>query len=987
MRVPIARSGVCDGANVGVTSPAFALGPNESGSFLDSGFRASDHIRWRCAFHEFATISTDRTLKLARSPIFHYSLLLVALALGGFAVAGLRTPWGRMPGGSWLWLLLVSSGLLGGLALRLLERSVPVAQPRPVPAVPRGRRQRRAGTICILAALIIVLLVAGRLWPDFQQWNGTFLPWIAALALTWAGGFLLGSVGLPSSPDVRAGDGEPRATLSREIPRWLEIGAFLLIAVVAILCRVYRLKSIPSGIYVDETNGALDALRILEGENTSPFGTAWYETPAGYVYYMAGMFKLFGANYWTLKAVSILPSVLAVLALYPLGRILFGPIAGLSAMALMAVSRWHMTMSRWGWNETAPLLFQILATYFLVRGLREARASSFVSGGLLTGLCAYTYLSSRIVFATLVVFCIYWLAFDPDGLLAGWRRHRRGMALFFLAFFIAVAPLAVTYATKPFLFLNRIREISVFNEVRELHSYRPVADNLVRHLKFFHQTGDLHGKHNLPGEPETDPVTGVLFVVGLGYASVRLRDRRRGLLWIWLAFAMLAGILSVRHEAPQAYRTLGAVPAIALLAGDTLARTGRGLVWVRRKGSLADGPPAPWRVGLAASVLFLALLAAGVWEIRIYFGRQARSTEVQTSFNLSENSTAHEVVDALKQNLAVYLSPRVYDYSPLRFLVYGVVKKETGGNALARPPYHLLRPETDLPVPATGTDALLLLSSTYWPVRDYLSSFYPAARVELIRGPDARPLYVRMRIPARMVADLQGLRRREAGDGARATEWSGGIRVAESGVYDFPYEAGRIVTVDEDRWSGERFLGRGLHDLSVSVESPAFQPADLRWRTPSGQIEPIPPQSLFGVRRPRLGLVGSYFANTSWKGQPLFRQLTPIMLLAWSDPDPIPGSFSARFTGSLRIPRAGNYHFRIEADDGVRLTLDGRVLAESLVPDRPNPISASSVLTAGDHPIEIDYFQNGGGSILEFFWQPPSSEETPVPPTALVPGE
>jgi hypothetical protein len=58
-----------------------------------------------------------------------------------------------------------------------------------------------------------------------------------------------------------------------------------------------------------------------------------------------------------------------------------------------------------------------------------------------------------------------------------------------------------------------------------------------------------------------------------------------------------------------------------------------------------------------------------------------------------------------------------------------------------------------------------------------------------------------------------------------------------------------------------------------------------------------------------------------------------------------------------------------------------------LIPNRPNAIQASAELGAGDHPIQIDYFQNGGGSILEFFWQPPGSRETPVPPTALIPRE
>lgn len=929
------------------------------------------------------------------SSVFHYTLLLVALALGGFGVAGLRLSWGRTHGGSWLWGLLVASALLGGFALKRLERAIPEMQPLPRPAAARGRIQRRAGAICISVATLLVAVIVGRLWPDYRRWEGTFLPWVAALALMVAGGWLLGMVGRPAGVEHRFEGHESPDRVPSEIPRWLELGGFLLIALLAVFCRVYRLQSIPSGIYVDETNGALDALAILEGQKISPFGTAWYETPAGFVYYMAGLFKVFGANYYSLKAVSILPSVLAVLALYPLGRALFGPVAGLSAMLLMAVSRWHLTMSRWGWNETAPLVFQILATYFLVRGLREARAVSFVAGGLLTGLAFYTYLSSRLVFATLVIFCLYWLIVDADGPIRSWRRHGKGLLLFFLAFLVAVAPLAVTYVTNPFVFWNRMREISIFNEVRETQSYQPLIDNLVRHVKFFHQTGDLHGKHNLPGEPETDPITGVLFVVGLGYASFRLRDRRRGLLWIWLIFAMLAGILSVRHEAPQAYRTLTAVPVIALLAGDVLARTARGVIWIRRRASPVEGSTvrSNLRVGLAAAVLLCGVLAAAAWEIGVYFGRQAESNEVKVSFNLPENYTAREVVEALERNTAVYLSPRVYDYSPLRFLAYGVIKKKTGGNALADPPYRLIRPETDLPVPATGPDALFLLSADYWPVRDYFLSLYPSARIELVSGPAALPLYVRMRIPARVLAELQGLQRREelaprqANGSPGSVRWSGGIRVERSGVYDFPPEASETIEVDGEAWRGERFLGRGLHDFSVSAGEARSEPPPLRWKTPGREIEPVPARALFRVGRPRLGLVGSYFTNTRWQGEALFRQITPIILLAWTDPDPVPGPFSARFTGALRIREPGNYNFRIEADDGVRLTVDGRVLSESLIPNRPNAIQASAELGAGDHPIQIDYFQNGGGSILEFFWQPPGSRETPVPPTALIPRE
>jgi hypothetical protein len=52
---------------------------------------------------------------------------------------------------------------------------------------------------------------------------------------------------------------------------------------------------------------------------------------------------------------------------------------------------------------------------------------------------------------------------------------------------------------------------------------------------------------------------------------------------------------------------------------------------------------------------------------------------------------------------------------------------------------------------------------------------------------------------------------------------------------------------------------------------------------------------------------------------------------------------------------------------------------------RPNVFDATLDLAAGDHPIEIDYFQQGGGTSLKFYWSKDGGEVTPVPPTALIP--
>lgn len=933
----------------------------------------------------------------------------LAVAAVGAVVWSLRQPTQKALPDSGLWVALLVTALAAGFLRARLERQMPEWSPWPrvAPFPPLGRRA--VGLLCVGLGLLLGLWVVGRLWPDYRQWQGTPWLWLGALTLMALGGWLVGALGRPGhdyGPEVaRRRPRNPSAIL----PPWAEGLLVLLILALGMGVRLYRLDQIPPAIYVDETNASLDALYILEGRADSPFGTGWYETPNGYIYYMAGLYRLFGARYETLKAASLIPALLTLPALYLLARYLFGVPGGLASLFFLAVSRWHMTMSRWGWNELMPPLFQVLGTWLLIRGLRERRARDYAWGGLITGLTLYTYLSSRLAIATIGLLALYWLGTDPQGPWASWKRHWRGLVLFGMAALVAAAPIGVTYITDPFTFVNRAAEINVFNDVEREGSWRPLWMNIWRHVQFFYQEGDPTGRQNLPGEPQVDPVTATLLAVGLAHGLFRLRDRRRGLLWMWLAIAMAGGYLSeYRIDSPNAYRTLNAVPAVAMLAGETLVT----LAWSvgrafhalpRMGGSGAVSRGAGW----AVAGLLLAL--AGSWEIRTYFGPQAQDLRVQNSFNQTETRVANEVVAALEQGTAVYLSPRFYHFSPLRFLVYGAVRDRWPVNPLDRPPFFLARPEVDLPLPPPGGDVLLLLDLHYQGVMDYFRAFYPGLQVEREIGPGGVPLYLRVRIPGEDLVAIQGLRRQVtladgtvledrvpgpevavSREGVARVVLAGSLRIPTSGLYDLQVEPpAATLSVDSRPWDGPRYLGRGLHRLRLVWDMPPRGgKVRLLWRLPgpnSPGWDPVPPAAVFVVEPPDQGLLGRYYASENWSGEPIFSQVTPFLLLSWPPEEPLSHPFSATFRGWLRIPVPGTYRFRLDADDGVRLILDGRILGEALVPDRPNQVVVTVPLDPGEHSLQIDYFQRGGGSALEFFWQPPGEPERPVPPQVLRP--
>lgn len=933
-----------------------------------------------------------------------FALLGVSIILGSLGAWILRQPAVIENGSLWWWVFIISACSLGGLAMLRMDEWLPEASALPVILPAGDGLWRRRGIICLILSGILTTWLVLRLWPDIYQWHGTVVPWLVSFALMLVGAHFLGKT--DPQPDEQP---QPRQSIPKAdfpLPRRVEIAGFVLIAALAVFLRVYNLDEFPPGIYVDETNAALDALYILEGSDASPFATGWYETPNGYLYFMAGMLKLFGATWYTLKAISIIPALLTVLAVYPLGRMMFGPAAGLAAMLFTAVSRWHLSMSRFGWNETAVPLFQVAATYFLLRGLRERKPLWFAVGGLISGLMVYIYLSSRLALATLGLFLIYWLVADPEGLRKSFKRHLPGMVLFFFAIAIAVAPIAVTYITHPFTFTNRISEISILTDIKKAGSLEPLLLNIQDHLRFFHQIGDHQGKHNLPNEPEADPVTGALFLIGLVYAGIRLRDRRRGLLWLWLLLGMAGGVLSSNHESPQSYRTLTALPAVALLAGDVLSRFLRAgwRAFPRGKADPTTVKKNSWVRAGSTALFILAMLAAAAWESSVFIKKQLTSAQVRAWFNPTEFAVGNEVVAELKANRTIYLSPNFYNYSPMRFLVYGYMKPTFGRNTLDDHPYRLVRPEDTLPISDSRQDAVFLMDMDYEPVVDYFLTFYPHAQIEVVQPDGYEPLYLRVTVPQAdlravqgmtfTAADINGGQISGAGSGLELpstvsamtdVEWRGSLRIERSGYYSLTGGSGMRLVVDGQPWTGSRYLCGGLHPITISWTNTIGELPRLYWAVNDGQPSLIPEGAWFKIEPPTMGLSGSYFVGNNWEGAPVCTQQTPFFMLAWPNGGPVAGAFSAIYTGKLRVPVDGVYRLQISADDGARLTLDGTLVGESLYSEGDSRLEIQVDLKAGDHPIRIDYFQAGGGSALTFKWQPPGGKLMLVPTSALIP--
>jgi len=88
----------------------------------------------------------------------------------------------------------------------------------------------------------------------------------------------------------------------------------------------------------------------------------------------------------------------------------------------------------------------------------------------------------------------------------------------------------------------------------------------------------------------------------------------------------------------------------------------------------------------------------------------------------------------------------------------------------------------------------------------------------------------------------------------------------------------------------------------------------------------------------------------------------------------------ARLDGWLRIDRPGRHHFRLEADDGARLYIEGHSIAENEGIRDARIVEGSVELAAGERRLRVEYFNNYGHAKLTLEWRPPGAEEFELVP-------
>ncbi|HXU12526.1 MAG TPA: glycosyltransferase family 39 protein [Candidatus Binatia bacterium] len=372
---------------------------------------------------------------------------------------------------------------------------------------------------------------------------------------------------------------------------WFVLGA-------AALLRFIDLSGLPPALYRDVATTATDALRAASGH---PCLHYTYDEGL-YSNLMGLVFLAFGPSDWTIRAPGALFGLLTCFGVFRLGRAVGQERAGLLGAALLAVSFWHVLLSRSGFRAVLLPCLLVHAVACLAEGLEGKGAGRLLAGGALFGLGIHVYPAFR--FAPLIL---------PAWLLVEWSRTRgprkpmlRSLLLFGGAAVVVAAPMLVHYVHHPEHFNFPHRVLSVFSpKVPAGEVPGHLAANLKATLLMFHVSGDTNWRHNLSGAPMLDPLTGALFLVGL-VVVWRRPAPVPALLVGWVGAMLLPNLLSV-EGVPHGLRSCGVLPAVALLAGIGL-ESALGFLTRRRTG---EGP-------LLAAGVAVVLLIGGFTAYRYF---------------------------------------------------------------------------------------------------------------------------------------------------------------------------------------------------------------------------------------------------------------------------------------------------------------------------------------------------------------------------------
>lgn len=368
----------------------------------------------------------------------------------------------------------------------------------------------------------------------------------------------------------------------------------VLIFILAVFLRFYNLSNYPVGFHIDEASLGYNAYSLLltgkdDNGNSWPLYIDMFgdNRPSGYHYLTIIPIILFGLTEFTTRFPGALFGSLTVFAVYFLAYVIFKnrAVSLLSAL-LIAVSPWHIVLSRASSEAVVALFFIILGFSLLLYGFSENKNKFIIWGAILVSASYFFYHTPR-VFVPLVFLVLTTFLFPF------WKKETKPIRVKMLLVFIFLSSLVFCLVFFVRGGTGRYSQVNIFNnfETKFFISQELQEDALARSPRYISKivhnkiTNDLRvfldnyfdyfsGDFLFTGGGLPNwynvPRIGLMYIIELPflifglYKLIKSNNRMHKAFLIWLLVAPAVSAITM-DDIPNVNRSIVMVPVLEII--------------------------------------------------------------------------------------------------------------------------------------------------------------------------------------------------------------------------------------------------------------------------------------------------------------------------------------------------------------------------------------------------------------------------------------
>ncbi len=768
-----------------------------------------------------------------------------------------------------------------------------------------------------------------------------------------------------------------------------------LIIVFALMLRLWGIGSFPTGIWHDEAQNMIESRRILDEPGHWPIFIADRSQMAAAPFYIFAPFtKLFPNDARGVRVPTAVLGAISVFSIWILAGYLFNTRTAHFAAFILASMQWHLSFSRFGMAMIFTAVFIPLIIYLFLKSVQTNQIKTSILAGLVMGFGLQTYYA--MVSLPILLLLVWFLMLLTRNLPI---NSYKTVLVFLISSLIAYSPVLYYAYHNWTQFTYRFSTVSSFPVATLIKTYLGITpdtsnfilnfqESLLRHIKMFHLAGDANGRHNLPPNPMLDPITGGFMLIGLLMICCRIFNWRSILLILWCLMSLSAGILSVDFEAPQAARTFGITPAIAIISALPITY----LFDLKTKLSFVN------ITSKYLAILFLLLMSA--LNIYTFFIKQRYDSAVWGAFAPKETRLG-EILRDEADNSIIYTPAELAGGSTQEFLsskdVVSKIRKFVRGS------HFPFRDENKNIILFTDPGELDLISQ--------ITRLYPSAKFEQLNP---------VTINNNEHSSVLTIARIPASDISAQTGWEASYTFQDGSVQKFDIKTDTI-TLPKGEKSIKKITLSGMILVSnlstiefvddsnskskvslfneVITTSKSIIPEGnnvFEWEIfptqPIDQIKlsilldniAISPKDHFKLQTFSGGLRGEYYEGENPQGISSNIRIDPQVAFYFHERPVKTLPYSIKWSGNIFIPLSGEYEFGTSSIDASQIFINNENILDNKVSLAYQ--STTKFLETGYYKFDVKFAATGSYNQIYLYWKTPTADsKTLIPSNILYP--